>query len=166
MYKIDEKDRVVPIDTIPHALTGTAFPTVVADEHITILRYCLIDKEDQQEKFAILHFEHCWAHYMGPPNCEALHGHPLYERGLSYYGIFEVLDSSWIRLMEERNRVHDKHSPARYAELRHFIFSFEDTTFECIAKGVVVQIMPYEEGAAVFARMVNRIPVTLFEVKL
>jgi hypothetical protein len=165
MYKIDDRDRVVPIDTIPHADTGTAFPMVVADEDVAVLRYCLID-EDQQERFVILSFEHCWAHYIGPPNSEALHGHPLYERGLSYYGIFEVLDSSWIRLMEERNRVHDKHSPARYAELRHFIFSFEDTTFECIAKGVAVQIMSYEEGAAAFAQIVKRVPVTLFEVKL
>jgi len=31
----------------------------------------------------------------GGPNDEALGGHPLYERGLGRYGVYEVFNSSW-----------------------------------------------------------------------
>ena len=95
----------------------------MADETSAALRYFLLEEEDQQEKVAILRFDGCWAHYFGPPNSEALHGHPLYVRDCRSTGYSKVLDS-WIWLMEERNRVHPSHSPARYAELRHFIFTF------------------------------------------
>jgi hypothetical protein len=166
MYRIDERDRIVSVDTIPHARTGVSDPVVMADENSTALRYFLLEEENEQERVAILRFDGCWAHYFGPPNSEALDGHPLYERGLSFYGIFEVLDSSWIRLMEERNRVHPSHSPARYAGLRHFIFTFEDSTFECIAEAVTVQIVLFEDVATAWARILHRTSVAPFHVRL
>ena len=36
---------------------------------------------------------------------EALAGHPLYQRGLSGYGVFEVINSSWSKQLTEQNRV-------------------------------------------------------------
>jgi hypothetical protein len=61
-------------------------------------------------------------------------------RGLAPYGEFEVVASSWIRSLERMNRVHPRHDAARFAELRHFIFTFHDKTFECVAKGVSVVV--------------------------
>jgi hypothetical protein len=60
----------------------------------------------------------------------------LASRGLGYYGIFEVVGSSWVRELEEMNRVHPNHNPRRFDKLRHFIFMFHDNTFEVIAEGV------------------------------
>lgn len=57
--------------------------------------------------------------------------------------------------MEQRNRVHPSHSPARYAELRHFIFTFEDSTFECIAKAVTVQTILFEDVATAWAHVLD-----------
>jgi hypothetical protein len=37
------------------------------------------------------------------PNDESLHGHPLFERGLNFYGAFQVESSSWIRALERIN---------------------------------------------------------------
>ena len=51
------------------------------------------------------------------------------------YGAFEVKNSSWIRLLERRNRVHSNHSTAKYLEKRrHFILTFHDSMFECVAR--------------------------------
>jgi hypothetical protein len=36
--------------------------------------------------------------------------------------------------LERMNAVHPRHDPQRFmADLRHFVFAFHDSTFECIA---------------------------------
>ena len=79
-------------------------------------------------------FERPYAHMFGPPNDEAFAGHPLAGRGLRPYSAAEISDSSWIRTLERMNAVHRYHDPARFEVLRHFIFAFHDTTFECVAR--------------------------------
>jgi hypothetical protein len=48
---------------------------------------------------------------------------------------FEVPQSSWLRLLEQRDRVHPTHMPETYRGRRHFILTFKDSTFECSAGG-------------------------------
>jgi hypothetical protein len=69
----------------------------------------------------------------GPPNDEAFSGHPLAARGLKPYSVFEIEKSSWLRALVRMNSVHPYHKVERFADLRHWVFSFHDTTFECIA---------------------------------
>ena len=54
------------------------------------------------------------------------------------YGIYEVRHSSWVRALERMNRVHSGHDPERFARLRHYVFTFHDSTFECVAEDVQV----------------------------
>jgi hypothetical protein len=75
------------------------------------------------------------AHMFGPPNDEAFAGHPLAQRGLEPYSVFEVHQSSWIRALERMNSVHPRHRPEAYARYKHFVFAFHDSVFECIAEG-------------------------------
>jgi hypothetical protein len=53
---------------------------------------------------------------------------------LTPYGAFRIQNSSWIRQLERMNSVHRYHRPERYAELTHLIFSFHDSTVECVCK--------------------------------
>ena len=77
----------------------------------------------------------------GPPNDETFSGHPLADRGLHPYAVFEVRDSSWIRKLERMNSVHHRHNRERFLEgLRHFVFAFHDSTFECVAHGFEVEV--------------------------
>ena len=69
----------------------------------------------------------------GHPNDEALSGHPLYERGLGPYGTYEVLNSSWIRQMEARNRVAFPETKDWLSSSRHVVVCFHDTTLEFVA---------------------------------
>jgi hypothetical protein len=75
---------------------------------------------------------------LGAPNDESLNAHPLYGRGLRRYEFAEVEDSPWIAELEEANRVHPSHSPDAFADLRHFILPFHDSTFECVARSVKI----------------------------
>ncbi len=86
-------------------------------------------------------FRRCLAHRFGPPNDEALEGHPLYGRGLEMYGAHLVARSSWISELERRNRVHRSHNPELYANWKHYVLCFHDETFECIAEGHSIEVV-------------------------
>ena len=92
-----------------------------------------LDAGSPGEPVALVEFSRAYAHMFGPPNDEAFSGHPLASRGLSPYGVYEVLHSSWIRGLERMNAVHPHHRPEPFASYRHFVFAFHDTTFECVA---------------------------------
>jgi hypothetical protein len=146
MYAIDDKDRVVALGGVPAADAGAPMPLVVANEWNLFLSYGLAPGSQEQ---AILKFTSSRARYFGPPNDEALEGHPLSPRGLRPYGVFEIVGSSWIRSLERMNRVHSRHKPDRYEMLRHYVFTFHDSTFECIASGVdVVARFPNDTDSA------------------
>ena len=148
MYSVDHKDKVVELQDAPQSSVGAPCPMILAGEGYLYLAFFLQDtpigwdgstvrvvgEDTSGEPVALVAFTHIYAHFFGPPNDEAFSGHPLASRGLRPYRVFEVQDSSWIRTLEHMNSVHPYHRPERFAELRHFIFAFHDTTFECIAQ--------------------------------
>jgi hypothetical protein len=135
MYLVDERDQVVELRDIPAFDPGASAPAVLANDLTLVLAYRAFGDSDD---FVILEFARARAHYFGAPNDEALRGHPLTSRGLTPYASFEVLNSSWIRLLEARNRVHQQHDPKRFLALRHFILTFHDSIFECVAADVSI----------------------------
>ena len=91
---------------------------------------------------------------LGAPNDETLNAHPLYSRGLQPYEFAEVENSPWIAALEKANRVHPHHSPGVFADLRHFILPFHDSTFECVARSVEVSVGS-DDSLATAARMID-----------
>jgi hypothetical protein len=89
----------------------------------------------------IAEFGGCLVATFGYPNDEALGGHPLYAAGLSFYGVFEVEASPWIARLQSQNAVQFPdaswwpNSPySTSGPVRHFIITFQDSTFECLAR--------------------------------
>lgn len=151
MYTVDEHDSVVPLQGLPKSCAGVPLPLVVADEHHVLVAYRMpvIDPEfdgtnprsvgpSMQEPYAIVGFRSS-VHMFGYPNDEALGGHPLYERGLGFYGAFEVLNSSWIRQIRAMNEVCFPGRSWHFDTERHFALTFHDSMFECIATGYEVR---------------------------
>jgi hypothetical protein len=148
MYSVDSKDTVLEISDVPQSSIGAPCPMILAGESYLFLAFFLQDtpagwdgsavrvvgEDTSGEPVALVTFTDLYAHLFGPPNDEAFSGHPLASRGLRPYSVFEVRDSSWIRTLERMNSVHPYHRAERFAELRHFIFAFHDSTFECIAR--------------------------------
>jgi hypothetical protein len=149
MYEVDNQDRVLRLEGVPQSSVGAPIPLVLADENRVVLAYYLgpdVEKNEAlslsvrvidpalAERVALLRFEGCFAHMLGPPNDEASEGHPLAGRGLEPYAAFRVENSSWLRRLERMNRVHRYHRADRFWELQHLIFAFHDSTFECICK--------------------------------
>lgn len=150
MYEGDSLDRVIELHDSPRPDFGAPLPLVVGDDLHLVLAYLVsepdpawdgtyvtvVTPESQEALVALIRFQWSSAHMFGPPNDEAFSGHPLAARGLRPYGIYEIRDSSWIRRLERMNSVHPRHDRTRLLEhLRHFVFAFHDTTFECVARG-------------------------------
>ncbi len=167
MYNPDNLDRVVQSREAPPPEAGAPLPLVVADEQSVFLAYVACSQAKstpnwsfpqqgigvpyeelrevswQTEKLpiAIVRFDFPYAVMFGAPNDEALHGHPLFGRGLTFYSVSEIMNSSWVRGLQHMNSTHRNHHPEFFADLRHFIFTFHDSTFEAVAKGIEVDTM-------------------------
>ena len=154
MYSIDHEDAVIQRSDAPQSSVGAPCPIVFATEHDLHLAYYLentpagwdgtsvrvIDEHTAGEPIALITFKRPYAHMFGPPNDEAFSGHPLASRGLRPYSVSEIRASSWIRRLERMNSVHPCHKPEHFADYRHFVFAFHDTTFECIAQSFTVSL--------------------------
>jgi hypothetical protein len=156
VYEVDSFDTVVELHDAPRPDIGAPLPIVLCDEHHLLLAYLVsepdptwdgsyvtvVSPESDGMAVACVRFKWPSAHTFGPPNDEAFSGHPLAARGLYPYAVFEVHDSSWIRKLERMNSVHPCHNRERFLEgRRHFVFAFHDSTFECIADGLEVEVI-------------------------
>jgi hypothetical protein len=163
MYAVDSRDLVQPLGGIPRCSAGAPEPVVVADERSVVVAYYAAGNpvdwntatpEDLgDEEVVLLRFEGVHSMMFGSPNDEALHGHPLADRGLDAYAAHRVLNSSWIRGLERMNRVHPMHSASGFSRLSHFILTFHDSTFECVCSrepevGVTSGVVPAEAAAS------------------
>ncbi len=166
MYRVDERDRVVPLEGLPLIDGGAPVPVVLSDENLTLVAYRVGEIPDPRgcaaprfvgpgtpnEEYAIVAFR-AIACMFGPPNDEAADGHPLYSRGLLPYDAWEVLDSSWNRELIGMNEVHPRHSPEVFAGNRHLVLMFHDSTFECIARSFDLRDVLRGTRSSVVARM-------------
>jgi hypothetical protein len=151
MYSVDSADTVVELTDVPQSSIGAPCPMILAGEHHLHLAYYLEDRSPDWdgttvrivgettigEPVGLVQFTRAYAHMFGPPNDEAFQGHPLASRGLGPYRVYEVRASSWVRRLERMNAVHPCHRPERFTSLRHFVFAFHDTTFECVAEAFI-----------------------------
>jgi hypothetical protein len=104
---------------------------------------------------AIVTFRSCLISRFGYPNDEALAGHPLFKSGLGFYGVYEVTNSSWDRELRLQNRV--AFPTFDMPKRRHFILTFHDSMFECIAASAVAEISAESFSGAV-SRVIKVLP--------
>jgi len=80
------------------------------------------------------------------PNHDVLGGHPLFKHGLHYSGVFEVKGSSWIQQLDAQNRIIFPDCDI-FSERRHFVFTFHDSAFECVANDIQAKLStePFEQ---------------------
>ena len=154
MCSIDNQDTVAERTDLPQSSIGAPCAVVLSGEHFLRLAYYLEQREEGWdgstvrlvgehsggEPCALVRFAHAAAHMFGPPNDEAFAGHPLAERDLEPYAVFEVNNSSWVRTLERMNSVHPYHQSKRFAKYKHFIFAFHDSVFECVAESFELSV--------------------------
>lgn len=155
-----DMDQLHELNHLPQHCPGAPSPHVLCNESKLFLVYLMPASSLGQEHVAVISFDYR-AHRFGGPNDEALSGHPLYARGLRHYSTYEVVQSSWIKELEIMNSVHPYHRSERFRECHHYVFTFHDSMFECIATNYdyeVVQSQKFHlhEVVAMIAARLNK----------
>jgi len=118
--------------------TGVPLPVLLQSERRTFLAFEQPgEAEPLSDGVGIVEWHGCWGAVLSPLNDEVLHGHRLWTRGLKdvgYYRAAEVSESAWIRELERVSSFHREFRREHFADLRHFIIGFHDSTFECVAR--------------------------------
>jgi hypothetical protein len=91
--------------------------------------YLLLEKHGGQ--INALKFDFILYKY-GYPNDEGLGVHPMSKFGLSFYGLFRVDNSEWIKKLNEKR---PKTSWDLFGAYQHYIVTFKDVTLDVISKG-------------------------------
>lgn len=97
------------------------------------------DSTVDEPLIALTEFAHCYACRFSNINEEVLTGHPLYGKGLDFYGAHEVIHSQWLAEVRRINMVHEHYNPQQWAKLRHYLLVFHDSIFECLADGYKIE---------------------------
>lgn len=111
--------------------TGSPSPFVVSsDTELMVFFYT-----DEEPYCCVVKFTRGIHHKFGTPSSETIHGHPYHRLGLESYGFYELLESDYIMQMRIINEVHEQFDLETWKNYKHFIITFHDTMFECIATG-------------------------------
>jgi hypothetical protein len=143
------EENAIPYDIgfVPEAAVSEA--VVLQTEYATVLTFSAVrempDGKRASAGYGLVRIDGCSLTRFGQPNDEARAGHPLYSKGLNTYGVYEVRNSLWSRQTVEMNRVSFPNTPD--STQKHFIFTFHDSTFECLAHGLRADLStkPYSE---------------------
>lgn len=120
-------------------------PTLLSNDYRAFLLF-LYDSKDMEKLqqtygqvwdsgVAVFEFAGIESFQFGAPNDEALGGHRYVNLDLGPWRIYEVHNSEWIQELEQMNNVHPRHNKDVYYKFKHFIFSFKESTFECVTMG-------------------------------
>ncbi len=151
----DTDERVISLDVGLYPEAGAPAPLLAQSDHDCFLVFHAVEERGGEIRTGVVEVMGCEATRFGYPNDEALAGHPLWGRGLDFYSVGEVINSSWVAQLDEQNRAAfpDYERPQK----RHFIITFHDSTFECVADDLVARVVDgYRE--AVFAEVATGIP--------
>lgn len=149
------KQKLIELADIPQSSVGAPIPTILADEsRVSLIFYLdnrdpkwdgttvrVVGSENEKEPVAVIRYNRPYMHSFGPPNDEAITGHPLAKIGLQSYAAYEVVRSHWIHELCSRNRVHPYHTDKMFAQYKHYILTFHDSTFEIGAESYEVEML-------------------------
>ncbi len=131
-----EAEHVTPIDLGVIWEPNVPDPILLQTEGKAYLLLYPWEASERYTHTVVIEWQSCRGAVFGDPNDEAFYGHRLYDKGLQdILWAGEVHKSGWIAAGERVNSVHPRHDPERFANARHFILRFKDSTFECIAEG-------------------------------
>jgi hypothetical protein len=149
-------ELIVPLALGCQPEAAVSGAVLVQTEHSTFLSFNAVRLMDDGRYHpvgtALVEFHLCTMTRFGYPNDEAWSGIPR-TKGLSY-GIYEIQGSDWKEKIARLNRY--SFPSTREWPGRHFLLLFHDSSFECIADDICLELLnePYDR---VFARITERV---------
>jgi hypothetical protein len=98
-----------------------------------------------------LKFKRYLKYSFGLPGNESLDGHPYKKLGIKSYSFYELEDSDLIKELQNIEKVHPYYDSAKWKMYKHYIITFHDNMFECVAQGFEIR----EENASLYNQVSN-----------
>ena len=172
MYKLERKLATAKGEAYAVALdfpvrwdVGAPMPHVFANEYCVFLSFLVADSpmtpsEPVRLTYAVVEFLRPVAHRLGSPSEDEQFSHYLYGRGQETYRAQRVENSPWLREMidmgKKANSEDDSDEKYWQQHIKHYIFWFHDSTFECLARGYEVHTY-HDSINAVVERIIRRL---------
>lgn len=85
----------------------------------------------------------------GLPSNETIQGHPYNKLGMKSFSFYELRNSDFITSLQEIEKVHLYYNPEKWKTYKHYILTFHDNMFECIARDFEIR----EENTSLYKRI-------------
>lgn len=128
---------------------GSPSPTILSNDNNLFIAFYA----DKQSSLAIPHerntiydtgifalkFKFFLKYTFGMPGDETMHGHPYSKLGMEPYSFYELRNSDFIKSLQDIAKIHPYYDPEKWKLYKHFILTFHDNMFECIAQGFEIR---------------------------
>ncbi|WP_163178130.1 hypothetical protein [Bacteroides sp. 51] len=139
--KLLEIEKEIRIDT------GAPMPTIISTDNELYLSF-YVDKtfDDLHQRdigsdtgIVSMVFNRCLKYTFGVPDNETIDGHPYRKLGLESYAFYELKGSNIIKELQDMSKVHPYYNPKKWENYKHYIITFHDNMFECVAEGFKIE---------------------------
>lgn len=139
---------------------GAPSPTILSNDNELFIAF-YADKESTtpfpQERNTIydtgifvLKFKQYLKYTFGLPNEETIHGHPYSKLGMQPCSFYELKNSDLIKALQDIEKIHPQYNSKKWEVYKHYIITFHDNMFECIAQDFEIR----EENTSLYNQVV------------
>mgnify|MGYP000729907624 CR=1 FL=1 len=128
---------------------GSPSPTILSnDNELFIAFYADVESSSiiPKERNTIydtgifaLKFDNFLKYTFGLPGVETIQGHPYNKLGMKSYSFYELRNSDFIKSLQDIEKNHPAYNPEKWKVYKHYILTFHDNMFECIARGFEIR---------------------------
>lgn len=126
--------RLIKIPQEIEICGGAPCPVLISDERCLYL-YFYAHINRGEDFITCIRFDRWEYHCFGYPGEESQGAHPYSELGLGYCSYHILQESDLIQKLKAIDSAHPCFERWKWDELNHYVFTFHDSMFECIARG-------------------------------
>ncbi|TRX34097.1 hypothetical protein [Flavobacterium restrictum] len=150
---------------------GAPSPTILSNDNELFVAFYADKKKSSvvpQERNIIydtgifaLKFKRYLKYTFGIPSNETINSHPYSKLGMESCSFYELIDSDYIKSLQDIEKMHPGYNPKKWNMYKHYILTFHDNMFECIAEGFEIR----EENTSLYNQatvLLNELSVKYF----
>lgn len=150
---------------------GSPSPTILSNDNELFIAFYAGKKSSStipQERNTVydtgvfaLKFKVYLKYMFGLPGEETIRGHPYSKLGMKSYSFYELKNSDLIKSLQDIEKAHPKYNADKWKMYKHFILTFHDNMFECVAQDFEIR----EENTSLYKHatdMLNELSVKHF----
>lgn len=131
---------------------GAPSPLIIANDDELYLTFYIANEgyqhldiphqrsESNDIGICILKFKSYLKYTFGAPSNETIGGHPYYKLGMRSASFYELEGSDLVKQLQNIANVHPYYKPERWSLYKHYIVTFHDNMFECVAQEFVMEL--------------------------